>query len=70
MLGGFITPAGYTKLLFEFSILLCCTHYYFLFLSELLPMAPFSTGQQTKVVDESQHSLKNGSPIKVWELEE
>ena len=66
VLGGFITPAGYTKLLLEFSILLCCSHYYFLFLSVLLPMASFSRGQlparQTKVVDESQHPLKTGSP--------
>ena len=66
VLGGFITPAGYTKLLLEFSILLCCSHYYFLFLSLLLPMASFSRAQlparQTKVVDESQRPLKTGSP--------
>ena len=58
VLGSFITPAGYTKLLLEFSILLCCSHYYFLFLS-------FSRGKlparQTKVVDESQRPLKTGS---------
>ena len=62
----FITPAGCTKLLLEFSILLCCSHYYFLFLSVLLPMASFSRGQlpaqQTKVVDDSQRLLKTGSP--------
>ena len=66
VLGGFITPAGYTKLLLEFSVLLCCSHYYFLFLSVLLPMASFSRGQlparQNKVVDESQCPLKTGSP--------
>ena len=66
VLGGFITPAGCTKLLLEFSILFCCSHYYFVFLSVLLPMASFSRGQlpaqQTKVVDESQRPLKNGSP--------
>ena len=46
--------------------MLCCSHYYFPFLSVLLPMASFSRGQlparQTKVVDESQHPLKTGSP--------